>query len=196
MAQSSGDGRAQEDEVDRVVDGRADCDARDEGADRSSVHGLDREAAGERREREHRAVEGDAQRRPARERVRHGRSGRCHEHACVPAEEHDRRDREDEPEGDAAGVDPLDRYREALGEDDAEEERHQRHDVGRSVWSAGIRSRRDRNAGRSGEAGRDDNREDALRYPRAGVTSRDSPASQQRQPDPRLDASYDRRPNR
>ena len=80
--------------------------------------------------------------------VRDGRRSRCHDHAGLPTEEEDRRNREDEAECHAAGVDSLDRHREALGEGHAAEEPGERCEIGARVLVKGVRhagrDRRDR----------------------------------------------------
>jgi hypothetical protein len=108
-----------------------------------SVDEPDRKARGRRRQREHRAVVGDAQRRAMPDQVRDRRAARGDEDPGLPAEEHDRRDREHEPERHSARLDALDGHREALDDDHADEQRddrdqlvgrvrraHERHDCG------------------------------------------------------------------
>jgi hypothetical protein len=75
----------------------------------------DRRPGDERRDREHRRVVDDADRRPVLEQL-HDRRGEADDHAGLPAVEHDRGGAEDEAERDAAGVDPVQRDRVALGE--------------------------------------------------------------------------------
>ncbi len=107
---------------DPVVEERADRDPDDQEADRVLGDLLDHEPAGERRQREHRAVVGDPKRRAMADQMRDGRPAGRDDHAGLPPEEDDRGDREDEAERDAAGVDALYGHRETLGENHAEEE--------------------------------------------------------------------------
>ena len=79
---------------------------------------------------EHRRVVEDADRRPVLEHV-HDRRREADDHARLPAVEHDRGRAEDEAERDAAGVDPVERDRVALGErrrrEQAGDPRQRRH---------------------------------------------------------------------
>ncbi len=132
--------RADQDEVDDpVVDERADREPCEQSADRVLGDGLDREPGGERREREHRAVVGDTQRRTAPDEMRHRRSAGRDQHTGLPAEEEDPRDREDEAERDSARVHSLDRHRESFRQHHADEETHDREDVAGRMCGRRVR---------------------------------------------------------
>ena len=123
-----GEHGADQDEVDDpVVEEGAERDPHDQRPDRGLRNVLDREAAREGRQREHRAVVGDAEWRPVPDQVGHRRPPGRDDYACLPAEEDDRRHGEDEAERDAACVDALDGHGEALGENHAEEEPYETH---------------------------------------------------------------------
>ena len=75
----------------------------------------DRETGCDRRDREHGCVVGHPDRRPVLEQL-HDRRGEADDHAGLPAVEDDARRAEDEAERDAAGIDPVERDRIALGQ--------------------------------------------------------------------------------
>ena len=116
------DGADQDEVDDPVVEEPADHDLRHEARDRVPVDVLDREPGHECREREHRAVVGDAQRRAPLEKMRDHRPSGGDDHARRPPEQDDRGDGEDEAEGDAAGADSLHRHGEPLRDGHAHEE--------------------------------------------------------------------------
>ena len=102
----SEDGADEREVDDPVVDERRDEHLRDDDRGRVSVDLVDDDARGERRQREHRAVVGDAHRRASSGEMRDGRPDGDDEHAGRPAEQDDRRDREDEADGDASAPIP------------------------------------------------------------------------------------------
>ena len=115
--------RADQDQVDDpVVDERADCEPREQSSDRVLRNRLDRQPARKCREREHRAVVGNAQRRASSDEMGDGRPAGSNQDARLPAEEQDAGDCEDEAERDAARIHLVDGDRETLGQDHAGEE--------------------------------------------------------------------------
>ena len=95
------------------------------------MHVLDHKPCHERREGEHGAVVGGAERGPALEEMRERRRSGGDDHAGRPAEQDDRGDREDEAERDAAGAHSLHRHREPLGHGHAGEQAEKLSQIGR-----------------------------------------------------------------
>ena len=131
---------ADQDEVDDpVVEKRAQRDAHDQRAHRVLGNQLDRKAARERRQREHRAVVRDAEWRAEAEQVRDGWATGGDDHTCLPAEEDDRRHGEHEAERDPAGVDAFDGDRKSLGQHHSEKEASECCDVCSGMRSPCVR---------------------------------------------------------
>ena len=109
------DDEADQQQVDAEVRERRDDDLGEDEHGCVAAERRDRETRHDRRDREHRRVVADPDRRPVLEQL-HDRRGEADDHAGLPAVEHDARRAEDEAERDAAGVDPVERDRVALGE--------------------------------------------------------------------------------
>ena len=102
-------------EVDAEVGERGDDDLGEDEDRFVAAERGDRDARHDRRDREHRRVVGHPDRRPVLEQL-HDRRGEPDDDAGLPAVEDDGRGTEDEAERDAAGVDPVERDRVALGQ--------------------------------------------------------------------------------
>ena len=139
------DDDADQDDVDRVVDEGADGDLGHDQRRRRAVQGCERGACRGSRDGEHGGVVAHAERRPVLEQLHHGRC-EADDHPGLPAVEDDRRDREDERERDAAGVDPVERDRVALRQGGGREQPRD-PDQGRQA----ARRRRERCRSRDGD---------------------------------------------
>jgi hypothetical protein len=132
-----GDGRGDEQEVDGVDDRRGDRDLRQD----LGRPGAREVRQGPARERAHEAegagVEGGSDRRVTPDERHERRRGHVDERGRRPAEEDERRDGEDEPQGDAVRVGALHGHREALRECGGDEERAHAQDDGRRAGVAG-----------------------------------------------------------
>ena len=135
----AGDDSGDQEDVDRVADiGRYDHAGR-------GLRGLvaldrrDHEPRADRGDCEGKRVVGDPHRWAAVEDLHHGRGREDDEHAGCPAEEHDRRQAEDEGERDAVSVEVVDGHRKPVGEQRGGEERRDAREIG-----GALRRRRER----------------------------------------------------